>query len=77
MLESWSRAQKTQDSRLVSNENLSEILPSNGWALGQVKWAKMAKSLPQGVTHKKKQTFFRVQTRRHAESFEGLNSSLA
>jgi len=37
----------------------------------------MAKNLPQGVTHKKKQTFFRVQTRRHAESFEGLNSSLA
>jgi len=29
-----------------SNENLSEILPSNGWALGQVTCAKMAKNLP-------------------------------
>jgi len=26
----------------VSTENLSEILPSSGWGLGQVTWAKIA-----------------------------------
>jgi len=33
------------DSSLVFNENLSKILPSSSWTLGQVKWAKMAKNL--------------------------------
>jgi len=36
MLRSQSKAQKTQDSSLASNENFSEILWSSGWALGQV-----------------------------------------
>jgi len=33
------------NSSLVSNKTLSEILPSNGWAQGQVTWAKMTKNL--------------------------------
>jgi len=39
------KGSKDSDSSIVSNENLSEILPSSGWALGQVTWAKMAKNL--------------------------------
>jgi len=36
---------KDSDSSLVSNENLSKILLSSGWALGQATWDKMAKNL--------------------------------
>jgi len=51
---------KDLDSSLVSNKNLSEILPSSGWALGQVTTAKMARNLPHLWHHsqKKKQSFF-------------------
>jgi len=45
MLESRSKAQKTWDWCLVSNENFSEILWSSGWTLGQTTWAKMAHKL--------------------------------
>jgi len=45
MLESWSKAQKTRDSSLVSNKNFSEILWPSGRALGQATWAKMAQKL--------------------------------
>jgi len=38
---------KDSDSSLVSNKDLSEILLSNSWALGQVIQAKVAKTLPQ------------------------------
>jgi len=40
-LKSLSKPQKTLDSSLVSNENLSKILWHSGWALGKVIWAKM------------------------------------
>jgi len=40
------KGSKDSDSSLLSNENLSKILPSRGWALGQVILAKMAKNLP-------------------------------
>jgi len=33
----WKIDQKDSYSSLVSNENLSEMLSSNAWALGQVK----------------------------------------
>jgi len=36
---------KDLDSRLVSNENFSEILWPSGWALDQETWAKMAEKL--------------------------------
>jgi len=36
---------KDLDSSLVPNKNFSEILPSYGWAWGQVTWAKMAENL--------------------------------
>jgi len=53
MLESWSKAEKTESS-LVSKENFSEILWPSGWALGQVTtWAKMANYFTYDVTHKK------------------------
>jgi len=42
----WINTSKDSDYSLVSNKNLSEILPSNGWAQGQATWAKMAKNLP-------------------------------
>jgi len=37
---------KDSDFSLVSNGNLSEMLPSSSWGLGQVTWAKLAKNLP-------------------------------
>jgi len=40
------KGSKDSDSSLVSNENLSKILPSYVWALDQVTLAKMAKNLP-------------------------------
>jgi len=53
-----------------------------GWAPGEVTWAKMAQKLYHSWCHLQKicnpqpKNFFRVQTKRLAESFEGLNSSL-
>jgi len=74
----------SKDSKLslVSNENFSEILWPSGWALDQVTWAKMAQKLlhlwghSQKIHNPQPKNFFRVQTRRLAESLEGLNSSL-
>jgi len=38
---------------LILNENISKILPSNGWALSQVTCAKMAKTYHiYDITHK-------------------------
>ena len=80
MLETRSKAQDSNFS-LVSNKNLSEILPSSGWALGQITWAKMAINLPHLWCHPQKKQkpkkFFGLQTRRLTESFEGLNISIA
>ena len=39
------KGSKNSDSSLVSNKNLSEILPFSGLDLGQVTWAKMATNL--------------------------------
>jgi len=55
---------------------------SSSWAQGQVTWAKMARNLPHLWCHPQKAwntkpKNFLVQTRRLAESFEGLDSSLA
>jgi len=44
MLETQPKAQKTHNSSLISNKNLSELLPSSSWAHSQVTWAKMAKN---------------------------------
>jgi len=56
------------DSSLVSNANLSRILPSSGKALIQLTWAKMAKHLPHLWRHsqktwnpKPKKIFFSLQ----------------
>jgi len=74
---------KDSDSSLVSNKNFSEILWPSGWAIGQVTWAKMTQELLHLWRQSQKnrtpqpKTFFRVQTRRLADPFEPLNSSLA
>jgi len=39
------KGSKDSDSSLVSYENFSDILWPSGWALGQVKWAKMTQKL--------------------------------
>jgi len=76
------KGSKDLDSSLVSNENFSEILWPSGWDPGQVTWAKMAQNLLHLWCHSQKiykpqlKIFSRVQTRRLAESFEGLNSCL-
>jgi len=61
---------------------LSKILPSSGFAQGQVARAKMAKNLRHyDVTHKipetQNQKIFFITDSRLAKSFEGFNSSLA
>jgi len=60
---------KDSDSSLVSNENFGKILWPNGWALGQVTWAKMAQKLLHLWRYS--QTICRL-----ADPFESLNSSL-
>jgi len=40
------KVSKGADSSLVSNKNLSEILPSSGWAQVSYQQAKTAKNLP-------------------------------
>jgi len=71
------------DLSLVSNENFSEILWPKGLALGQVTWAKMTPTLlhlwchSQNIHNPQPKNFFRVQSRRLADPFEPLNSSLA
>jgi len=55
------------DSSLVSNENFSEIGPKTASLMTSLT------KIPQPPT----KNFFRVQTRRFAKSFEGLNSSVA
>jgi len=76
------KGSKESDSSLVSSENFSEILWPSGWGLGQVTWAKMTQRLlhlwchSQKIRNPQPKNFFQVQTRRLAESFENLNSSL-
>ena len=67
--------------RLESTENFSKILPSSSWA--QVLAAKngekptlLMTSFTTKMKPKTKKIFFLLQTRRLAESFGGLNSSL-
>jgi len=81
MLESWT-VWKNADSSLVSNENFSDMLPPSSLADFRYQLSKMAKNLPHLCRHSQKKTkpktkFFLFQTWRLAESFEGLNSSLA
>jgi len=77
------KGSKDSDLSLVFNENLSEILWPSGWTLGQVTWTKMAQKLlhlwrhSQKIRNSQPINFFRVQTRRLANPFEPLNSSLA
>jgi len=77
------KGSKDWDLSLVSDEHFSEILWSGGWDPGQVTWAKMAKKLlylwhhSQKIRNSQPKNFFRVQTIRLAESFKGLNSSVA
>jgi len=74
---------KGSDSSLVSNQYFTEILWPSGLALGQVTWAKMAQKLLHLWRHSQKihnphpKKFFRMQTRRLADPFEGFNSSPA
>jgi len=64
---------KDQDFSLISTKNLSEILPSYSWGPGPTN------HLIYDITQKNLKTFqiFLLQTKRLAESFDGLNSSLA
>jgi len=72
------KGSKDSDSSLFSNENFSEMLWPSSWALVQVTWAKIDQNyFTYDVTHKKTKKIFVVQTRRVAELFEPLNSSLA
>jgi len=77
------KGSKDSDSSLVSNENFSETLQPNGWALGQATWAKMTLKLlhlwrqPQKIAPPNQKIFFRVQSTRLANPFKPLNSSLA
>jgi len=72
------------DSRLVSNENLNELLPSSSWALGQVTRAKMSENLPNLWRHSQKmkpktQNYFCIadsKTCRVFWGFEQLSSTI-
>jgi len=67
------------DFSLVSNKNLSEILPTNSLGLGPDKWAKKLKTTPLTMSltkTPKTQKFFSLQTQRLADYFKGLNRSL-
>ena len=74
---------KDSDSSLVSNENFSEILWASGWALGQETWAKMNQKLfqlwcqSQKIHNPQPKHIFGVQTRKLADPFKLLSSSLA
>jgi len=76
------KGSKDSDSSLVSIKNISEILWPSGWALSQVTWAKMIPKLlhlwhhSQKIRNPQPKNFFRMQTRRLADSFEPLNSFL-
>ena len=76
MLEGQVNVHKTWILSLVSNENLSKIPVSSGWAIGQVAWAKLQKTYLMMSLIENTNFFLSLQTRRLAASFEGLNSSL-
>jgi len=69
--------------RLVSNKNFSEILPPNSLGPGPGKVGQGGLEVfhlrchSQKIRNLKPKNFFSLQTRRLAESFEGLNRSLA
>ena len=66
---------KDSDFGLVSNKNLSEILLSNGWALGQVAWAKVVKNLSYLWCHSQKtwnQNFFFIADLKTCRIFWGF-----
>jgi len=74
---------KDSDFRLVSNKNLSDILPSSGLGLepdevdqNDLKQIPLMVSLTKKRETQNKKNFS-LKTWRLAESFEGLNSSLA
>jgi len=61
------KSSKDLNSSLVSNENFSETLWPNGWALGQATWAKMTLKLLHSWSQSQKmctpnQYFFQVQS---------------
>jgi len=72
------------DSNIVSNENLTEILPSSGWALGKVTWAKVVKNLPHLWRHSQKngkpkpKIFFIAESKTYRvfRGFEQLSSTI-
>jgi len=74
---------KDVESSLVSNENFRKTLGPSGWALDQDTWDKMTPKLLHLWRHSQKirtpqpKNFLRVQTRRLADPFKSLNSSLA
>ena len=76
------KVSKDSDLSLVSNENFSKTLWPSSWALGQATWAKMTPKLlhlwcqSQKICNPNQKNVFRVQTRRLANPFEPLNSSL-
>jgi len=75
------KVSKHSDFSLVFNKNLMEILPYNGLGLrpdevGQ-KCLKLLHLWHYSQNIQKSPNFFSLQTWRLAESFEGLNSSLA
>jgi len=68
------KCSKDSDSSLVSNENLSKILPSGGCALGQVTWSKMAKNLAHLWRHTQnwKPQFFFIADSKTCQVFWGF-----
>jgi len=76
------KGSKDSDSSLVSNENLSKILPSCVWALDQVTLAKMAKNLPyfwhysQKKTTQKQKNFFHCRFEDLLWGYEQLSSTI-
>jgi len=77
------KGSKDSDSSLVSNGNFSETRWPGSWVLGQATWAKMAQKVLHLWRHSQKvhtpqpKKFFRVQSRRLADPFEPLSSSVA
>jgi len=77
------KGSKDWDSSLASNKDFSETLWPSSWVLGQATWAKKAQKLlhlwrhSQKIRNRQPKNVFQVQTRRLANLFEPLNSSLA
>jgi len=65
------------DSSLVSNENLSEMLLSNSWAPGQVRWGKILCHSQKTWNPKPKNLFFIANSKTWIFwGFEQLSSAI-